>query len=493
MTDEELLDFLGSKTTAYAEQAESLIAYIKRQLGEHPEDSFLPSHLNKLERIFYSLQKLKIHPQIYQGKMEFNTDINVRQIIINYVRTANYACNHRSKNHRKQKKAGRYVKNAVQIQFSTKYDVEEYSDVNIFIYEQCLPVFKIVIEQLVDNAIKYTPNSLRETDPIEVCFEYSRQFRYKAFSITNWGPLVEVDEKEELFEAEKRGRYAAAIQNVGLGIGLYLVKRIADLHSAQTEIRIDDSAIRLIDGVPHAKFTFTLMMVYDAEGNVERTSYRLESERLLFPKICIHEINRDLLQIFTWSKSVYEEFYHQQKELYSAFIRSEFVPLINQIFHTTLDLYALIFLTSWLIYRNKKVLLLNEDYKNFRLMEDGFKKYAFGLRPDLTTNIDMQAPSQVASWQPIVNEIFCYRLLRYTADHRTDPSDTLQILYDGESVILEADSGFDFGASPFHEEIKNLQVLDAADLMEYEPDFLAEIAKLHSCMLLITNKIILWK
>lgn len=493
MTDEELLDFLGGKTTACAERSESLIAGIQRRLAEHPEESFPPSHLHKLDRIFSSLQKLKSHPQIYRGKMEFTADINVRQIIIDYVQAANYACNHRSKNRRKQKKAGSYVKNAVQIQFSTKYEEEEYPNADIYVYKQCLPIFKIVVEQLVDNAIKYTPNSLRETDPVQICFEYSPQYRYKAFSITNWGPLVEDDEKEEIFEAEKRGRYAAAIQHTGLGIGLYLVKRIADLHNAQTDIKIDDSAIRLIDGVPHAKFTFTLLMSYDPEGNIERTSYSLERERFLFPKIFIHEVNRDLAQIFTWSKSVYEEFYHQQKGLYSPFICSELVPLICRLFHATLDLYGLVFLTSWLIYRNNKVLLINEDYKNFRLMEDGFQKYAFGLRPDLATEIDMQAPSQVTSWQPVINELFCYRLLRYAADHRTDPSDTLQLLHDRESVVLETDSGFDFGPSPLHEEIKDLQALEATALMEYEPDFLAEIARLHSCMLSITNQIILWK
>lgn len=492
MTDEELLRFLADKTTAYVEESEGLIAEIKKQLAARPEEDFPPSHLDKLDRIYSSLQELKTYPQIYRGKMEFSTDIDVKKIIIEYVQAANYDCNRRSRNRRKQRKAGSYVKNPVQIRFSTLYDEEDHTNTNIYVFEKCLPIFKIVVEQLIDNAIKYTPNSLRETDPIEIRFEHSRRCHYKFFSITNWGPLVEMDEIEEIFEPEKRGRNAEAIQNSGLGIGLYLAQEIAKLHNSLIEVNVDNSTIRTIDGIEHAKITFQLTMIYDLEGNIEGTNYSLACARFLFPQIFIHEIKRNLGQIFTWSKSIYDEFYHQQKGLYSPFICSIVVPPICRLGHANLDVYALVFLTSLLMYRNNKVLSWNEEYKNFRIMEDGIQKYAFGLRPELAVEIDMQATSQVTSWKPVLNELFCYRLLRYAASRRVDPSDTLSVLYDRESVVIEADFGFDFGPSPLHEEWKELQNLSIDDLMGYEVDFLAEIAKLNDCMLSISNKIILW-
>lgn len=492
MTDEELLRCLADKTTAYVEASESLIAEIKRQLASRPEESFPPSHLDKLDRIRSSLQELKAYPQIYRGKMEFDTDIDIYKIIVDYVQAANYGNNSRSRNRRKQRKAGSYVKNAVQIKFSTLYDEEEHADTPIYVFEKCLPIFKIVVEQLIDNAIKYTPNSLRETDPIEIRFEYSKRCRYKFFSLTNWGPLVEEDETDEIFNPEIRGRNAEAIQHAGLGIGLFLAQEIAELHHTQIEVKVDDSTIRTIDGIPHAKITFNLMMVYDIEGNIEGTNYALGRKHFLFPKIFIHEIKRNLGQIFTWSKSSYDEFYHQQKGLYSAFICSEVVPPICRLAHANLDLYGFVFLISWLMYRNNKALSRNEDYKNFRIVEDGLQKYAFGLRPEVTVEIDMQASSLVSSWQPVLNEIFCYRLLRYAAARRNDPDDPLSILYDRESVVVEADFGFDFGPSPLHPEIKELHDLPVNSLEEYEVDFLAEIAKMNACLLSITNRIILW-
>lgn len=492
MTDEELLRFLADRTTAYVEESENWLAEIKKRLAARPEESFPPSHLDKLDRIGSSLQELKAYPQIYQGKMKFDTDIDVRKVIVDYVQAANYGHNSRSRNRRKQRKAGSYVKNAVQIKFNTLYDEEEHADARIYVFEKCLPIFKIVVEQLIDNAIKYTPNSLRETDPIEISFEYSKRCHYKFFSLTNWGPLVEADEIDEIFEPEIRGRNAEAIQHSGVGIGLFLAQEIARLHHTRIEVKTDDSTIRTIDGIPHAKTTFNLMMVYDIEGNIEGTDYALERKHFLFPKIFIHEIKRNLGQIFTWSKSVYDEFYHQQKGLYSPFICSDVVPPICRLSHANLDLYGWIFLISFLMYRTNKVLSRTEDYKNFRIVEDGLQKYAFGLRPELTIEIDMQAASQIVNWQPVLNEIFCYRLLRYAADRRNDPDDSLSILYDRESVVVEADFGFDFGRSPLHADTKELKDLRVDSLGEYEADFLAEIAKMNGCQLSITNKIILW-
>lgn len=492
MTDEELLCFLADKTTDYVEESESLIVEIKKQLASHSEESFPRTHFDRLGLIYASLQELKTYPQIYQGKMEFDTNIDVRKIILEYVQVANYGNTRRSKIHRKQRQAGSYVKNAVRTSISTLYDEEECADADIYIFEKCLSIFKIVIEQLIDNAIKYTPNSLRETDAIEVRFEYSKRCHYKMFSITNWGPLVEEDEIKEIFSPEIRGRNAEAIQDSGLGIGLFLAQEIAELHHTKIEVKVDDSTIRTIDGIPHAKITFSLLMAYDVEGNIEGADYSLERKHFLFSKIFIHEIKRNLGQIFTWSKSAYDEFYHQQKGLYSPFICSAIVPLICRLSHANLDLYGLVFLISLLMYRNNNVLSRNEEYKNFRIVEDGLQKYAFGLRPELTVEIDMQATSLVSSWQPVFNEIFCYRLLRYAADHRNDPDDPLLILYDRESVIVEADFGFDFGPSLLHGEIKDLQEVDVNRLMEYEADFLAEIAKRNACLLSITNKIILW-
>lgn len=81
----------------------------------------------------------------------------------------------------------------------------------------------ILVRNLVDNAIRYTPSAgkvrvqlLQEVDAISLVVEDS-------------GPGIAVKNREELFQRFQRGE---GVEAQGSGLGLSIVKQIADLHGA---------------------------------------------------------------------------------------------------------------------------------------------------------------------------------------------------------------------------------------------------------------------
>ncbi len=85
----------------------------------------------------------------------------------------------------------------------------------------------MLIRNLIDNAIRYTP----QNGTVDVALEVSGQ--QVVLTVTDSGPGISEADRERLFERFYRGK---GLQESGCGIGLSIVKRIAELHHANIEL-----------------------------------------------------------------------------------------------------------------------------------------------------------------------------------------------------------------------------------------------------------------
>ena len=92
---------------------------------------------------------------------------------------------------------------------------------------------KELINNLFDNAIRYTPDNGRVTaivtrDPTP------------AFSISDDGPAIPVEERERVFERFHR---LLGTNTEGSGLGLAIVNEIAKLHGAEVRLMEDKDGV----------------------------------------------------------------------------------------------------------------------------------------------------------------------------------------------------------------------------------------------------------
>lgn len=87
----------------------------------------------------------------------------------------------------------------------------------------------IALDALIDNARRYAPADL----PIEI--EGRQHGDGVTFSVCDHGPGVSAEEEGRIFEKYYRGTSSGAVP--GTGIGLYLVKTIAELHGGSVRYR----------------------------------------------------------------------------------------------------------------------------------------------------------------------------------------------------------------------------------------------------------------
>lgn len=86
---------------------------------------------------------------------------------------------------------------------------------------------RVLLRNLVDNAVKYTPPEGRVDVAVQI---HSGQVE---LSVTDSGPGIAVPSRERVFDRFYR---IPGSEAEGCGLGLSIVRRIADLHQAQVEI-----------------------------------------------------------------------------------------------------------------------------------------------------------------------------------------------------------------------------------------------------------------
>jgi len=85
----------------------------------------------------------------------------------------------------------------------------------------------VLMSNLIDNALRYTPRGGR----VDVAVD--RAPEAVVFSVSDTGPGIAPDERERVFDRFYR---AGASSEPGSGLGLSIVKRIADAHHASIEL-----------------------------------------------------------------------------------------------------------------------------------------------------------------------------------------------------------------------------------------------------------------
>lgn len=110
------------------------------------------------------------------------------------------------------------------------------------------PVIDVVPYILLDNAVKYSPNSSRITVNL---FEDDLTVYVQVCSL---GPCLKNGELNSLCTSGFRGDYARQRSEVGTGQGLALLKTICDAHAATISISSESQGPTLA-GVPFGHFT----------------------------------------------------------------------------------------------------------------------------------------------------------------------------------------------------------------------------------------------
>ncbi|HPY40639.1 MAG TPA: HAMP domain-containing sensor histidine kinase, partial [Thiolinea sp.] len=95
-----------------------------------------------------------------------------------------------------------------------------------------------VITNLLDNAVKYTPKGG------EIRLNAEQQAQQIIITVSDTGPGIPVEERERVFK--RFVRLDNARSTPGNGLGLSLVKAVADLHGAQVELADNQPGLKVI-------------------------------------------------------------------------------------------------------------------------------------------------------------------------------------------------------------------------------------------------------
>ncbi|MGH7867415.1 MAG: sensor histidine kinase [Candidatus Dormibacteraceae bacterium] len=101
-------------------------------------------------------------------------------------------------------------------------------------------LLRLALINLVGNAIKYSPDQSKVRITVKANPDLT-------IAVSDEGPGIEASEAERVFERWQRGATATAS---GLGLGLYLVRKIVDLHGGQVTL----------DSTPGDGSTFTILL-----------------------------------------------------------------------------------------------------------------------------------------------------------------------------------------------------------------------------------------
>jgi len=112
-------------------------------------------------------------------------------------------------------------------------------------------VFEIVPYAIIDNAIKYSPHN----NDITVRFE-ERGRRLKV-SIGSVGPVIDGDERAEIFKRGGRGRHARKSGSPGSGVGLFLASKLVSEFGGELTVQTSEK-VYLIDEVSMTDVTFVI-------------------------------------------------------------------------------------------------------------------------------------------------------------------------------------------------------------------------------------------
>lgn len=108
-------------------------------------------------------------------------------------------------------------------------------------------IFDFIPFAIIDNAIKY---SLKNS---EVTISFVQNLDKLMVTINSYGPHIEKDEIEEIFQRGYRARATKITGISGSGLGLFLVKRLCDIHGITISCDSAKETSR-INGIDYSQF-----------------------------------------------------------------------------------------------------------------------------------------------------------------------------------------------------------------------------------------------
>ena len=166
-------------------------------------------------------------------------------------------------------------------------------------------IITIIIDNLMSNAVKYTPKG---DITLTLASNEENGVKYTTISVEDTGHGISKESLNHIFERyyQGKGKYQAS----GSGIGLALVKSLADLHQATIEVESEVEkgskfTLKLIteNTYPNAEHQVVKEVHKSEENNEQTISIETEDGK---PIILIVEDNRDIRE---YVRSSFEEMY----------------------------------------------------------------------------------------------------------------------------------------------------------------------------------------
>ena len=85
-------------------------------------------------------------------------------------------------------------------------------------------VLQLILDGLIDNAIKYTPNGGK----IQLQIQRKRKENTVLFTVKDTGMGIPATEQERVFEKFYRGTNVVKLMKDGNGMGLYIIRRLVE-------------------------------------------------------------------------------------------------------------------------------------------------------------------------------------------------------------------------------------------------------------------------
>lgn len=179
--------------------------------SEEKKRQYLQIIVSESERLASLIENVLDFAKVERGKAAYDfSNANVVDVVTRAVE----ACRVRAE------------REGVELEFSTAI-----TSIQLEIDERAI---EIAVINLVDNAVKYAAGGKR------VLVELRIQGSHVQIRVTDWGPGIAEDEKRRVFERFVRGRSTRNQRVRGSGIGLALVKHIAEAHGGDAWVEDAD-------------------------------------------------------------------------------------------------------------------------------------------------------------------------------------------------------------------------------------------------------------
>lgn len=403
----------------------------------------------KLCALSASREEMDIYRRMFAANEECSP-MNVGEICRKYINDYNSDKNHKKYHNMYRKKDAREVRTRRLNQILIAPDIEtpEQKREAWTLYNYS-PLFRLAFTQILDNAVKYSmPNTTIDMQ-MEVHDEY------KQITFSNFGPRLEEDEAKRVLEHEYRGINAQYLTTEGHGLGLSIVKEIADSQEVQVIVESGEEASNSYDNVPYELFSIILVFPHrDTPASAPAFLQDISDNTAI--GIYLHEMNRvirtcyrKLSDICNWATSNRQE------------LPEEMFFICNCMRVSYLHMQALFFYIDYLLLPQDMCVYGNPLEKTVSL-DTILNNICVAYRDEIEYDKDF-LPSFSFPAKELLLYIYLNGIVYHLLEHRKVKEEKLEMNIDIEtsSVVFRVKSGFnDLGRNEKPVSLAEMEHLD---------------------------------